>query len=130
LRETCHPLAGAFSGVGAKNFMTTKRRLYLVDADFRIREVNPTTAKVLGVIPNLIGRDFAEVIAILCKDYAEDLVRVFRPTENRRTLLYRLRFGGPEIRLWPKAALALSMALHELATMPSSTGHFQMPTAL
>jgi two-component sensor histidine kinase len=28
----------------------------------------------------------------------------------------RLTYGGPEIRLQPKAALALSMALHELAT--------------
>ena len=55
--------------------------VYLVDADFRIREVNPIAAKVLGVIPNLIGRDFAEVIAILWpKEYAEDLVRVFRHT--------------------------------------------------
>jgi PAS domain S-box-containing protein len=59
----------------------SKRRLYLVDADFRIREVNPTAAKVLGFIANLIGRDFAEVIAILwLMDYAEDLVRVFRHT--------------------------------------------------
>jgi signal transduction histidine kinase/CheY-like chemotaxis protein len=28
----------------------------------------------------------------------------------------RIRFGGPDIRIRPKAALALSMALHELAT--------------
>ncbi len=230
--------------------------VYLVDADFRIREVNPIAAKVLGVIPNLIGRDFAEVIAILWpKEYAEDLVRVFRHTletgepffmpervEQRRdsgrvevyewqahripqpdgrfgvvcyfrdisnqvstrerlTLLvnelnhrvkntlatiqsvarqslrnapnllegqkvfdarivalskahdiltrehwegaslrkivseslaphasngsqHRLRFGGPEIRLRPKAALALSMALHELATNAVKYGAF------
>src|SRR5262245_13412649 len=55
--------------------------VYLVDADFKIREVNPTAAKVFGVIPNLIGRDFAEVIAILWpKQYVEELVRVFRHT--------------------------------------------------
>jgi two-component sensor histidine kinase/CheY-like chemotaxis protein len=35
-------------------------------------------------------------------------------SENRRKS--RLRFDGPELRLQPKAALAVSMALHELAT--------------
>jgi PAS domain S-box-containing protein len=55
--------------------------VYLVDADFKIREVNPTAGRVFGVIPNLIGRDFAEVIAILWpKQYAEELAHVFRHT--------------------------------------------------
>ena len=55
--------------------------VYLVDADFRIREVNPTAAKVFGAVPDLIGRDFSEVIAILWpQGYAEDLVRIFRHT--------------------------------------------------
>jgi PAS domain S-box-containing protein len=55
--------------------------VYLVDADFKIREVNPTAAKLFSVIPDLIGRDFAEVIAILWPtDYAADLARIFRRT--------------------------------------------------
>jgi PAS domain S-box-containing protein len=55
--------------------------VYLIDADFKIRQVNPTAGKVFGAIPNLVGRDFAEVVAILWpKDYADDLVRIFRHT--------------------------------------------------
>jgi len=55
--------------------------VYLIDADFKIREVNPTAAKVFGDIPSLVGRDFAEIIAILWpKTYAQELVRIFRHT--------------------------------------------------
>jgi PAS domain S-box-containing protein len=55
--------------------------VYLIDADFKIREVNPTAAKVFGDIPSLVGRDFAEIIAILWpKNYAQELVRIFRHT--------------------------------------------------
>ena len=39
--------------------------IYLIDADFRIRHVNPKTMPVFGDIPDLIGRDFAEVMHIL-----------------------------------------------------------------
>ena len=40
--------------------------VYLVDADFRIREVNPVALPVFGDIPGgVIGRDFGEVIHIL-----------------------------------------------------------------
>jgi PAS domain S-box-containing protein len=57
--------------------------VYLVDADFRIREVNPTAHPVFGDIPDLIGRDFDEVIHILwTKDYADEIVRIFRHTLN------------------------------------------------
>ena len=40
--------------------------VYVVDADFRIREVNPVALPVFGDIPGgVIGRDFGEVIHIL-----------------------------------------------------------------
>ena len=39
--------------------------VYLVDADFRIRQVNPTALPIFGDIPDLIGRDFRDVIHIL-----------------------------------------------------------------
>ena len=39
--------------------------VYLVDADFCIRQVNPRALCMFGPIPALIGRDFAEVMHIL-----------------------------------------------------------------
>jgi len=55
--------------------------VYLVDGDFRIRQVNPTALPVFGNIPDLIGRDFDEVIHILwSKAYADEIVERFRQT--------------------------------------------------
>lgn len=56
--------------------------VYLVDADFRIRQVNPVAQSVFGDIPGgVIGRDFDEVIHILWdKAYADELVERFRHT--------------------------------------------------
>ena len=39
--------------------------VYLIDADFCIRQVNPRALSAFGPIPGLIGRDFAEVMHIL-----------------------------------------------------------------
>jgi PAS domain S-box-containing protein len=55
--------------------------VYLIDADFKIQAVNPTARPVFGDIPDLVGRDFDEVIHILWpKDYADEVVRLFRHT--------------------------------------------------
>jgi PAS domain S-box-containing protein len=55
--------------------------IYLVGADFRIRQVNPTALPIFGDIPNLIGRDFNELIHILWPQaYADELVERFRHT--------------------------------------------------
>jgi PAS domain S-box-containing protein len=56
--------------------------MYLVDADFRIREANPVALSAFGNIPGgVIGRDFGEIIRLLWdKDYADEIVRVFRRT--------------------------------------------------
>jgi PAS domain S-box-containing protein len=55
--------------------------VYLVDADFRIRQVNPIALPVFGNIPDLIGRDLDEVLRILwTKEYADEVVRIFRRT--------------------------------------------------
>jgi PAS domain S-box-containing protein len=55
--------------------------VYLVDADFRIREMNPTARAVFGERGDLIGRDFDEVIHLLWNEkYADELVRIFRHT--------------------------------------------------
>ena len=55
--------------------------VYLVDAEFRIREANPTAQSLFGDIPNLIGRDFDEVIRILWRaEFADELLRLYRHT--------------------------------------------------
>lgn len=54
---------------------------YLVDADLRLQKVNPIALAVFGSIPNLIGRDLAEVMHILWpKAHAEEVMRLFRHT--------------------------------------------------
>ena len=55
--------------------------IYLIDADFRVRQVNPTALLVFGNLPDLIGRDYAEVIHILWpKARADEVVKQFRHT--------------------------------------------------
>ena len=55
--------------------------VYLVDADFRIRQVNPTARQVFGDIPDLVGRDFDQVIHMLWPaEVADDIVARFRVT--------------------------------------------------
>ncbi|HEY7059384.1 MAG TPA: PAS domain S-box protein, partial [Vicinamibacterales bacterium] len=56
--------------------------VYVVDADLRMAEVNPVALPVFGEIPGgLIGRDFDEIIHIIWeKDYADEIVRIFRRT--------------------------------------------------
>jgi PAS domain S-box-containing protein len=55
--------------------------VYLVDADLKIRQVNPKARPVFGDIPDLIGSDFGEVVhALWPKPYAAEIVGRFRRT--------------------------------------------------
>jgi PAS domain S-box-containing protein len=56
--------------------------VFLVNADFRIQEVNPVAMRALGIIEGgVVGRDFGEIMHLLWeRDYADELVRVFRRT--------------------------------------------------
>ncbi len=55
--------------------------VYLIDEDFRIRAVNPTARSIFGNIPDLIGRDFDEVLQTLSpKAQAGEIVERFRRT--------------------------------------------------
>jgi signal transduction histidine kinase len=55
--------------------------VYMVDADFRIRHVNPAALPVFGGISGLVGRDFDEVIHGLWDTaYADELAAIFRHT--------------------------------------------------
>jgi PAS domain S-box-containing protein len=55
--------------------------VYLVDNAFRIIQVNPVARLVFGDIPNLLGRNFGEVIHMLWDaPYADEIVGIFRHT--------------------------------------------------
>jgi hypothetical protein len=56
--------------------------VYLVDADFRIREVNPVALPMFGELScDVLGRDFNEIAHVLWeRRYAEELVSIFRRT--------------------------------------------------
>jgi PAS domain S-box-containing protein len=55
--------------------------VYVIDSDFRLREVNPTARLVFGDIPDLIGRSFDEVIRILWPNArANEIIQLFRHT--------------------------------------------------
>ena len=61
-----------------------KRRsgVFLVDADFRIREANPTARAAFGDMPDLLGRDFGEVdpADLAAKPTPNEIVQQFRHT--------------------------------------------------
>ena len=62
-------------------FNHTPLCVFLVDAEFRIRHVNPMALPVFGNIPDLLGRDFAEVMHILwASERADETIRLFRHT--------------------------------------------------
>jgi PAS domain S-box-containing protein len=55
--------------------------VYLINADFRIAQVNPVAMPVFGGLADLIGRDFDEVLHILWEEpYADEVGRIFRHT--------------------------------------------------
>jgi PAS domain S-box-containing protein len=55
--------------------------IYLVDEDFRIRQINPTARPIFGSVLDPIGQDFNEVIHVLwSQEYADELVKLFRHT--------------------------------------------------
>jgi signal transduction histidine kinase len=57
--------------------------IYVVDADFRVRDVNPAARPTFRNVGEPLGRDFDELIhAMRPQAYADDLVRLFRHTLN------------------------------------------------
>jgi signal transduction histidine kinase len=55
--------------------------VYLVDADFRIQDANPTALAAFGDIRDPVGRDFGEVVHRVWPDaYADEIAAQFRRT--------------------------------------------------
>jgi diguanylate cyclase (GGDEF)-like protein/PAS domain S-box-containing protein len=67
--------------------------VFLVDADFRIIEVNPAARPVFGDIPDLVGRDYEEVQRILWPEATADAI----VQTTRRTLLTGIPHHEPEM---------------------------------
>jgi PAS domain S-box-containing protein len=94
--------------------------VYLVDDEFRLRLVNPAARPVFGDIPDLIGRDFGEVIHILWpRPYAEELVTRFRhtletgePYSTPERIEQRLDRGVTEYYAWQINRIPLPNGRH------------------
>jgi len=94
--------------------------VYLIDADFRIQQVNPLALPAFGDIPDLLGRDFDEVIHILWeKDYADEIVRIFRhtlatgePYQTPERLEYRIDREVTECYEWGVNRISLDESIY------------------
>jgi PAS domain S-box-containing protein len=90
--------------------------VYLIDADFRIQQVNPIALPAFGDIPNLIGRDIGEVLHIIFGEpFADELVRVYRrvletgePYEENEYIRLRADRGVTEYYEWRVARVPLA----------------------
>jgi PAS domain S-box-containing protein len=89
--------------------------VYLVDSDFRIRQVNSIALPLFAEISDLIGRDFGEVIHLLSPgEYADQVVRIFRrvletgePYASRESVGQRLDPGDTDVFEWQANRIAL-----------------------
>ena len=82
--------------------------MYLVDADLRIRDINPQARPVFGDIPDLIGRDLAEVLTDgRGREHADQVVGLFRhtletgePYATRERMIAPFGDGEPRYYEW------------------------------
>ncbi|QRM32069.1 PAS domain S-box protein [Microvirga sp. VF16] len=86
--------------------------------DIGAREIFEARLQALSRAHDLLTRenwDGAEMAAVVAQ--------VLAPYQRQR-----FEIGGPELRLTPRVALALSLALHELATNAAKYGALSVPT--
>ncbi len=101
-------------------FEATPLGIYLVDADFRICAVNATALPFFADIPNLIGRDFAEVIHRLwCREDAEEIIGLFR-----RTLETGESYQTPEWRDEPRDMGGIGQYEWRICRIPFPDGRY------
>jgi PAS domain S-box-containing protein len=90
--------------------------IYVVDADFRVCHVNPIALPAFGSIPDLMGKDFGEVMRLLwSKECADENIRQFRHTLETGESYFapdlvseRLDRGGTEYYEWRLKRLPLA----------------------
>jgi PAS domain S-box-containing protein len=97
--------------------------IYLVDADFTIREVNPVALPVFGPVPGgVVGRDAGEVMRLLWnREYADEIVAIFRrtlatgePFVSTERAEYRIDRGAVEYYDWRVDRITLPDDRHGL----------------
>ena len=82
--------------------------VFLLDSELRLRQVNPIGMPAFSDIPDLIGRNFDEVIYKLWnKEYADEIVGIFRqtlqtgePYETPERVEYRIDRNETEYSEW------------------------------
>jgi PAS domain S-box-containing protein len=78
----------------------------LIDADLRVCEANPTACHTFGDVPDLVGRDFAELMRDLWpQEQAEEILAIFQRTLEtghpyRNSELVRRRLGREETQYY------------------------------
>ena len=81
---------------------------YLIDADFKIQDMNATARPVFGDTPGLLGSDFEEVMrARWPTEQAEEVIRIFRhtlqtgePYSKRERMIAGAEEGDPHYYEW------------------------------
>jgi len=74
--------------------------VFLLDGELRVRRVNPVARPAFGPIPDLVGRDYCELLHQAREpDYAAEVLRIFRHTlatgeSHHATEQVRSRGGG------------------------------------
>ena len=74
--------------------------VFLLDGELRVRKVNPVALPAFGSIPDLVGRDYYELLhQVREPDYAAEVLRIFRHTlatgeSHHATEQVRSRGGG------------------------------------
>ncbi len=97
--------------------------MYVVDADFRMQQVNALAAPVFAKVDRLIGRDFAEVMEVLWgPDVGADVARIFRHTLDTGERYVSPKFsherhdiGGEQAYEWQTQRVALADGRHGVA---------------
>jgi PAS domain S-box-containing protein len=75
-------------------FVEAPLGVYLVDDGLRIQQVNPAARPIFGGMPDLLGRDFDEVMHVLWPPaQADELVRLFRRTRDTGEPHYSPEWG-------------------------------------
>jgi PAS domain S-box-containing protein len=136
-------LVGAVYDVTDRKSMEEQRQLLMQELAHRVKNtlamVQAISTQTLRSAPSLeaAGTVFSERLAALARandtllqeswSSASIGVVVEGATQSHNDH-GRIHFGGPDVRLGPKAALALSLALHELCTNAAKYGALSVDT--